>query len=297
MSGTALDNPLVREYLAALDAAIRGLPAAQARELKEQITAHLDDALPPDADDQAVTDALRRLGSPADLAAEAGAARGEAGPATVASTGPAATARALRLLMLSVRPRTWIAVAVLAIAVATAARIADHYLSASPLQFSSGGDWWYAQDAHREDIVRTNAATQNSAPIRSGQYQGYVVSVLNLTNVTQTIVGDASGASGWNSPGSGVERLTVSRTYIDIANGLVGRQVAHALTFTLPVSIPPFQSRLVRVLWRSDLCMSPGEGNSIDTLALRVRVGWFTRTEIIPQQSWTLIGPSRGRCR
>src|SRR5271157_5039338 len=50
MSGTSIDHELVRDYLCELDAALRGLPAAQARELKDQITTHLDDALPPDAD-------------------------------------------------------------------------------------------------------------------------------------------------------------------------------------------------------------------------------------------------------
>ncbi|MGD0243500.1 MAG: nitrate- and nitrite sensing domain-containing protein [Streptosporangiaceae bacterium] len=74
MSGTALDHRLVRDYLRELDAAMRGLPAAQARELREQITAHLDDALGPGAGDEEVTATLRRLGPPADLAAEAGAA-------------------------------------------------------------------------------------------------------------------------------------------------------------------------------------------------------------------------------
>lgn len=42
MSGTALDHWLVRAYLRELDAALRGVPAAQARELTEQITAHLE---------------------------------------------------------------------------------------------------------------------------------------------------------------------------------------------------------------------------------------------------------------
>ena len=41
MSRTVLDHRLVRGYLRELGAAMRGLPAAQARELKEQITAHL----------------------------------------------------------------------------------------------------------------------------------------------------------------------------------------------------------------------------------------------------------------
>jgi hypothetical protein len=76
MSGSAGDHWLVRDYLCELDAAMRGLPAAQARELHEQITAHLDDALPPAAGDDEVAATLSRLGSPADLAAEARAASG-----------------------------------------------------------------------------------------------------------------------------------------------------------------------------------------------------------------------------
>jgi uncharacterized membrane protein len=80
MSGTALDHPLVRGYLRDLDAAMRGLPAAQARELREQITAHLDDALGPHASEHDVAVTLGRLGSPAILAAEVGAASGSSGP-------------------------------------------------------------------------------------------------------------------------------------------------------------------------------------------------------------------------
>lgn len=80
MGGTALEHPLVRGYLRELDAAMRGLPAAQARELKEQISAHLDDTIWPDADDEEVAATLSRLGSPADLAAEAWAASDTSGP-------------------------------------------------------------------------------------------------------------------------------------------------------------------------------------------------------------------------
>jgi hypothetical protein len=32
-------------------------------------------------------------------------------------------------------------------------------------------------------------------------------------------------------------------------------------------------------------------------LYLRVRVGWFTKVEAIPQEDWLLIGPSHRRCR
>jgi hypothetical protein len=79
MSGTALNHRLVRDYLRDLDEALRGLPAGQARELEEQITAHLQDALGPEADDQEVAATVRRLGSAAGLTTEAAAASGSPG--------------------------------------------------------------------------------------------------------------------------------------------------------------------------------------------------------------------------
>ena len=82
MNGTALDHPLIRGYLRDLDAAFAAAPAGQARELREQITAHLQDALPPSAGDREVAAALARLGSPASLAAEASAGRPRHRPAT-----------------------------------------------------------------------------------------------------------------------------------------------------------------------------------------------------------------------
>jgi hypothetical protein len=286
MSVAVLDHRLIREYLRELAAATRGWPDDRARELRDQITAHLDDALPPDADDHEVATTLSRLGAPAGIAAEAGAAV------------PAASERSAlglaRALLAAVRLRTWIVAGLAVILVAAGAKYADHYWSAAPLQYSNGGDWWYRQDVRHQDIATTATATQNTTPIRAGQRQGYVVSVYNPTSVTQTIVGDASGPHGWNNPGSATEQLAVSSSYVDIANGFTGQNVAAGLSFTLPVAIPPLQTRLVRVLWTSRLCLGPGEANGIDTLALRVRVGWFTRTEVIPQQAWYLIGP-RGR--
>lgn len=288
MNGTVLDHRLVRDYLRELAAATRGLPDDRARELRDQIAAHLDDALPPDADDDEVAATLSRLGAPADIAAEAGAPV----PAASARSAPGL----VRALLAAVRPRTWIVAGLGVILVAVGAAYADHYLSAGPLQYSSGGDWWYQQDVRHQHIASTATATQNTAPIRSGQRQGYVISIFNPTSVTETIVGDASGPLGWNSPGSGIEQLAVSSSYTDIANGVTGQNAAAGLSFTLPVAIPPFQARLVRVLWTSNLCLGRGEANGIHTLALRVRVGWFTRTEIIPQQAWYLVGPSRGHC-
>ncbi|MGH3399654.1 MAG: HAAS signaling domain-containing protein [Streptosporangiaceae bacterium] len=92
MSGTALDHPLVRGYLRELDRALAVLPSAQAAELTEQITAHLDDALTPDTGDEEIAAALSRLGLPADLAAEAASA-GSSATRTAAATRTCAATR------------------------------------------------------------------------------------------------------------------------------------------------------------------------------------------------------------
>jgi uncharacterized membrane protein len=76
MSVAVVEHPLVRDYLRRLAAACASLPATQARELRDQIIAHLDEALPPDAADDEVIAELARLGSPAALAAEAAGAPG-----------------------------------------------------------------------------------------------------------------------------------------------------------------------------------------------------------------------------
>jgi hypothetical protein len=261
----------------------------QSRELKEQISAHLEEALRPGADDQEVAAVLSELGSPAEIAAEARAAGG------ASSRTP--TARPARTGLARVRGFVWVAAGLAVILALAGARYADKYRSAAPLQYyNNGGDWWYPQDTRHEAVATANGSTQNTAPIRSGERQGYVISIYNPTKVTQTVVGDASGITGWNSPGSGTEQLAVSRSYADIANGVNGQNVAQHIRFGLPVSIPPLQARLVRVLWTSKLCLSNGESNGIDVLYLRVRVGWFTKIEAIPQEGWYLVGPSHGRC-
>jgi hypothetical protein len=71
MTVTALENPKVRSYLRELDVALVLLPGEQARELKDQITAHLDEALPPDAGDDEVVAVLDHLGPVREVVAAA----------------------------------------------------------------------------------------------------------------------------------------------------------------------------------------------------------------------------------
>jgi hypothetical protein len=55
----------------------------------------------------------------------------------------------------------------------------------------------------------------------------------------------------------------------------------HTLTYALPVSIPPGQSRYLRITWISRGCLSKLDIAGIDSVELRVRVGRTTRTEYI----------------
>lgn len=290
MTGTIIDHPLVRDYLRELDVAMRVLPAAQAHELREQITGHLDEALPPDASDEEIAAALSRLGPPGSLATEAMAR----GSGTVPGTDAPVTAGILIGRRLErVRGRTWLIAAVAVTLVVIAAFRTVTFLTAGSLENGSFnyGRWWYAQDTRHNVEASANDSTQSTAPVRSGQRQGYVVEVYNGTGVAQAIIGDGSGPSvGWNNPGGTDEQLAVSQ-------GPFTTHDPQSYRYAPTGVIPPGQSRLVRVLWTSRICLQKGESQGVTRLILRVRVGWFTRTEVIPlSDGFYLIGPSQGHC-
>lgn len=287
MSRTSPGHELIRDYIRQLDAALRGVPTAEARELMEQITAHLDDALPADADDGQVAAVLGRLGSPAELAADAG--RAGAGP-----PGAPAVARArLRYRLARVRRRTWSVVGVIAVLAGIATGYLIYFLTPGSPEFNGASGWWYPQDYNGAVITTAAGATQTTVPLRSGERQGYFVTIDNPTRLTQKILGPAYGPGvPSDSPGSAAVQIAVSVPDRDIDGGGTSRSAG----FTLPGVIPPGQIRLVRVLWTSDICLAGGT-SSIDTLALRVRVGWFTRTEIIPLgRTWAVRGNNHGPC-
>lgn len=290
MTGTIIDHPRVRDYLRELDTAMRVLPAVQARELREQITGHLDETLPPGAGDEEIAAALSQLGRPGTLAAEALAS----GSGTIPGTGAPVTAGILIGRRLErIRGRTWlIAAAVAALVVIGAVRTAT-FLTAGPLEFGAG-HWWYAQDARHNVEDSANESIQSIAPFRPGQSQGFVVWVYNPTDVAQTIVGDGSGPSiGWISPGGTGEHIAVSVRNADDGDG----SPAQSVRYTLPGVIPPFQTRQIRVLWTSRGCLPKHESAGATRLILRVRVGWFTRTEVIPMShTFYVIGTKQVRC-
>ena len=185
MSDTVLEHPLVREYLRQLSVACAYLPLAQARELREQIAAHLDEALPPGASFNEVSAELTRLGSPRSLAAAA------AGP------GRRSLPRRLRNRLGRVRWWSW---AALAVVFATAVSTVTYVLIVDSVQQlgQGGASFWYVpQDRARQVETAAGGVTELAVPERFGQEQGFVVTFINDSDWTQTILGAAR--TGWRS--------------------------------------------------------------------------------------------------
>jgi hypothetical protein len=283
MAGTALNHPLVRDYLRELDAALAGLPARQAGELREQITTHLDDVLGPDASDQEAAAALRRLGSPRDLAAEAGA-EAAAAPAP-------ASPRPRRALLARPGRRFWALAGAVVLAAAIVTWLGVPVWTAGVLQTGGAEGWWYPQDAAREVDTMADGAQQYTVPVRPGQRQGLVFDIYNPSPWTQTVLGWAMYSV--QSPGSTFSQLSLStRGY---AHGFAG--LPRSDHYGLPGAIPPHSTRVIRLMWTSGHnCLPAGESEGIDQLKLSVRVGLFQRTEVVSLGGeWALSGPG-GPC-
>jgi hypothetical protein len=280
--GTSLDHALIRDYLRAVDTAFAALSSAQARELRQQIVAHLADALPQGAVDEEVVAALDRLGAPSELAAEAAAGRTPEPPSAVA-------VRRMRIRIGRLSWTAWalVAAAVIVVGAGTAYLVA--FLTAGSIQSGGGTGWLYAQDYTREVNSQADLAMQTTAPIRSGQRQGLILNIYNPSNWTQTVLGLAPGGSPFGTP----LQIGVSRPNVEINRGGMIRNVS----YTLPEAIPPHQFREVRVQWTSTVCLAKGAEVGIDQIRLQVRIGWTVRTDMIPlNQGFYLSGPSKGPC-
>lgn len=279
MSDTVLEHFLVRDYLRELSAACVTLPAAQDRELREQITAHLDEALAPDATDAEVQAELTRLGRPRSLAAEA------AGP------GWQPVARRLRNWLGHVRWWVWAALAILIPALGTGAGFLDSMESAAPLLVMGTG-WLYPVDQARAVDTWAAGSRQTTVPVRSGQRQGIQFAVWNNSDWTQVILG--------TDPIWYYDEFT--DVQVDVESGPHLSQVGEPLRtarYLSPGAIPPHSYRFVRVTWTSNICLvGPGTETWFGDIPLLVRVGTITRTEDVnlDEQNFALAGPSSGHC-
>lgn len=164
-------------------------------------------------------------------------------------------------------------------------------LTTAPLQVGNTSAWWYAQDSARALTLQADGQQETIVPIRSGQQQGFVVTVYNPGNWTQTVLGWATGMIGPGGPGT---QVGVAGPNLDIERGGGDFQ---PLSYRTAGSIPPHQTRALRVLWTSTTCLEKGGTQITEQLTVRVRIGLFTRTEVIPLgRGWALAGPSHGAC-
>jgi hypothetical protein len=275
-------HPLIRSYLRELDLALAKLPLEKAIELRQQITAHLQDALPqrPSADEVATL--LSRLGSPGDLAADAADGTAPQARTTVAM-------RRLGARLRRARWQSWALAVVVALVLAAGAVRLVQVVTAPLLQPGDTDGWIYARDYNREVDTQADDVQQTTVPIRSGQLQGLFINVTNPSAFTQTVLGLAPGSIPF---GKAIVRVSEPNPEIDIGGG------AANVRYTLPEDVPPGQFRVVEVLWRSSVCLARGAQAGIQEIQLRVRIGWLVKTDTIPLfQGFYLSGPSQGSCR
>jgi hypothetical protein len=184
--------------------------------------------------------------------------------------------------------RRWIA-SLLAVAVcaAGAGYVAD-VSAAPPITMGNGYGWLYPEDSLVQVNVSASGASQTTVPIRSGKEQGLVIDVWNPSGYTQTIVGLAAN---FNAPGAGDSR---ARLEVSTTGTVATVSDSTHLSYLSSGAIPPHGVRSIRLTWTSRACMDlAGATSGIDSLPLRVRVGWFTRTEVIRLPAeFAVSGPS-----
>jgi hypothetical protein len=156
--------------------------------------------------------------------------------------------------------------------------------------------WWYPQDRARAVDTSADGADQSTVPLRSGHWQGFVIDLFNDSDQAQTVLGPAYGNGlpepfVGAGPPTGIIGISTPNRVIDEGGG-----VYTGVKFVLPGVIPPHQLRAMRVLWFSNTCIEGKGEQGNDEMALRVRVGWITRTEIISlTRGWFVQGPSTGK--
>jgi hypothetical protein len=264
----------VRAYLSELERELRVLPAPQATELMEQISAHLDEALPRGSAEETVAAVLRRLGSPAKLAAEAKTTErlDEEAPEIARSRSPLRHRHGWR---------GWGAIAAGLALGCVLTTLLGLYIATPSLSIGGSSAWWYPQDQARAVYSSTLGAAATTVPARRAQWQGFVVEVENPSSSAQTVLGMASST---DSPTGLVGMANVTdvkvgvSTYSNYTGAAPNFQSMH---FTTGQTIQPGQYRFIRVIWMTDPC-SLANGSGLTGTAqvnLEVQVGWFSREE------------------
>ncbi len=273
MTATALDHPLVRAYLEQLNRALVRLPTGEAAELRQQIHAHLREALPDEPDEAAVRPVLDGLGSPADLVREAATLR-------------AASVPSLRERLGRISPRARVAVlsviVVVTAVIVTSVVLIGGRTRAGALVCLCGVGWSDPRDSHAQVTTEANDNTQMTVPMRTDGTQGIDVWIQNPTHVTQTVLGLPTEDDGARiGPFGPTDSRKHYRLRMTTSGGPNSGMTSRGLSGHFPMAIPPGGERTVRLQWSGLTCYSPGITVLINEVALKVRAGGSTRVETI----------------
>lgn len=270
-----IDDPRVVAYRRQLDAVLGRLPAKEAALLRDQIDAHLREALAGDHDGEDVEDVLRRLGPPDLLLPE-----------------PSNPPGLRQWVLIGVRrirsmPTRRIAALVTGLLVAAAAvGVGVDYLAAPSLSYDGlVSGWWYPVDSRHATSHTAGDVTQQTAIMRFGHQQGFVITIRNPSRWPQTVLG----------PNPHEVSLGASPLQVAVAVPPVNMLgLATQLHYAHHVTIPPHHRALLRLLWRTNDCFSPGAGATTNSVSLRVRIGPVTRSEHISfgNDYWALVAPA-----
>jgi hypothetical protein len=186
-----------------------------------------------------------------------------------------------RMRATPVRTRILVSVGVavaLLVVVARAVVIAPQ-LRAGKLDCSYGWRWVADVDADAAVTSRANGHDETDVPLRPNGEQGFELQIRNSTGLTQTVLGvatDGPGPVAFGATRYALRFTTEGTDRTGLTNGPFVDQP--------PVSIKPGGVRMMSFTWGPASLPyydMPGGSASIDTLSLRVRVGWYTRTEKI----------------
>jgi hypothetical protein len=274
---------LLKEYLRELDRALQALPRSKARELREQITTHLDEAITPEMREDEVRAVLAELGQPVDLVADA--AREPRVPNDIFVG---------RLRARRTRKRRWtIAGAVVGVLAVLAAVFVPLCITWSGVNADPVSIWGqravYGVSASDVTYSQANGETQTTIQLHPHTQQAMAYTFTNDTNYTQTILGfDPKD----NFLGGGAFQLRFfTGPEIDVL-------AADTFDGAPPATVAPHHSRTMLLAWTTAKfpCFMAGGGAVLSGLRLRVHVGWVTRTENIRLPgALGLYGPS-GTC-
>jgi hypothetical protein len=167
------------------------------------------------------------------------------------------------------RWRLWTALAAVALvcAAAVVTTAVRHYRYAPALRCACSFAWAGA-DAGRITNSQADAHEQMTVPA-TGARQAFLVEIVNDSSVTQTILGLPEE-----------QRMTVYRPSLQagLQTGSQGLDEVHYSA--TPLAIPPHGQAALRYSFDS-VCLARAATLFWDQLALRVRVGAFTRTESV----------------